>query len=224
LQLGGSGAAAGTLAGLRRLLLVLVCGLFAALAVLVALGAFTRVDQYATSHWMPGLEANGTTGLVDSLLPVGKRRGPWDLAADAWLYPASAPVAALVFLLACGTLWRRGRRVAAVWWAGALVVGTLIELVVKHVLARPALYVVDEGLRDHVTGFDHSLPSGHTLRSALIAALLLYLRPRVGRAAAAWAASVVVLLVVAGWHTPTDIAAGLLLAAACVLVVRARVS
>jgi len=213
-----------TLAGLRRVLLVLVCGLFAALAVLVAVGAFTGVDQYATSHWMPGLEANGTTALVDSLLPFGDRRGPFDLAADAWLYPASAPVAALVFAVICGRLWARGRRVAAAWWAGALVVGTAVELLVKQLLARPALYVTHDGLRQHVTGFDHALPSGHTLRSALIAALVLSLWQRAGRAVAAWAASVSILLVVAGWHTPTDVAAGLLLAAACVLVVRGRVS
>ena len=67
-------------------------------------------------------------------------------------------------------------------------------------------------------GFDHSLPSGHTIRSFLIAAVVLVLSARLGRAAAVWAASVVPILVVAGWHTPTDVAAGLLLAAALALL------
>jgi membrane-associated phospholipid phosphatase len=208
---------------LRRFSIALLCFLFAALAVLVALGAFAGTDQYATGHWMPGLDPNGTTSLVDSLLPVGDRRDVFDLLADAWLYPASAPVTALIFALVCRGLWFDGRRTAAAWWAGALVAGTAVEILVKHVLARPALYVLDDGIRRHVTGFDQSLPSGHTFRSALIAALVLSLWPRLGRAVAGWAASVAILLVVAGWHTPTDIAGGLLLAALCALVVHERV-
>jgi len=219
-----TGAAVITLAGLRRLSIVLVSALFAVLAVLVALGSLTGVDQYATRHWMPGLQANATTGIVDVLLPFGNRRDVFNLFADAWLYPASAPAAALIFALACHGLWVSGRRTAAVWWAGALVAGSVVEVFVKHVLARPALYVLDDGIRVHVATFDHALPSGHTLRSALIAALVYWLWPRLGWAVAAWAATVPVLLVLAGWHTPTDVAAGLLLAGVCVLAVRDRVA
>jgi membrane-associated phospholipid phosphatase len=208
----------------RRLAIVLCCALFAALAALVALGAFTGVDQYATEHWMPGLEPGATASLGDALSPIGDDRAAPDLLADAWLYPASAPLSALAVALICRLLWRRGRRTAAAWWGGGFVVGVAVELLVKHVVARPALYLTEDGVRQHVTGFDHALPSGHTLRAALLAGLVACVWPRLGKAAALWLASVLVALVLAGWHTPTDIAAGLLLACAVVLVVRERLA
>jgi membrane-associated phospholipid phosphatase len=167
---------------------------------------------------MPGIEPGAQGSLLDALLPVGDRHGFWRVAADLWLYPASAPLSSAIVGLACLALWRRGWHRAALLWGSAFVAGTAIEILVKEVLERPALYAVGNGRRAHVVGFDHSLPSGHTIRSFLIAAALLALSPRLGRAAAVWAASVVPILVVAGWHTPTDVAAGLLLAAALALL------
>jgi membrane-associated phospholipid phosphatase len=208
-----------TLAALRRrLVLLLLCLAFAALAALVAAGAFTGVDQYATTHLMPGLEPSKPGTVFDALLPIGDRRDVWNVAADLWLYPASAPLSSAIVGIACAALWRRGRRDAARLWGAAFVAGTAIEIVVKELLERPALYAVVYGSREHVVGFDHALPSGHTIRSFLLAAVVLAVWPRLGRAAAAWAATVAPILVVAGWHTPTDVLAGLLLAAALALL------
>ncbi len=203
---------------LRRRSIVLFCAAFAVLAALVAAGAFMWIDQYAVTHLMPGVEPGDAGSLLDALLPVGRRRGFWDLAADLWLYPASAPLSAAIVVLACLTLRRRGRRRAALLWGLAFVAGTAIEILVKELLERPELYVVVDGRREHVAGFDHALPSGHTIRSFLVAAVLLAVWPRLGRVAAAWAATVAPILVFAGWHTPTDVAAGLLLAAALALL------
>jgi membrane-associated phospholipid phosphatase len=91
-----------------------------------------------------------------------------------------------------------------------LVAATAVETLCKDVLDRPALY---DGAR-HITGFDSSFPSGHTIRTVLVAAA--FARPW----AAAWAVASIVLLQLAGWHTATDIAGGLLLAALALLGAR----
>ena len=71
----------------------------------------------------------------------------------------------------------------------------------------------------HVTGFDHSLPSGHTLR-ALVVALALACVWRAGRLAFLWAATVPVSLVVTGDHVPTDVLAAALLFVAAAAALR----
>lgn len=79
---------------------------------------------------------------------------------------------------------------------------------VKHALTRPALY--RDGI--HATAFDNSWPSGHALRCALVAVVLAAAWPRLRGALAAWLVAAVVLLVLAGFHTPADVAGGLFLA------------
>jgi membrane-associated phospholipid phosphatase len=64
----------------------------------------------------------------------------------------------------------------------------------------------------HVRGFDQSYPSGHTLRTALVAATAWRLRPRLAPLLALWLAAAAALLVAGGWHVPSDVAGGLLLA------------
>jgi membrane-associated phospholipid phosphatase len=59
----------------------------------------------------------------------------------------------------------------------------------------------------HVYGFDQSLPSGHTIRSLLVAGAIACAW-HWGRLALVWAAGVPFALVVLGHHTPTDVAAG----------------
>lgn len=167
---------------------------------------------------MPGIDPGTQGSLLDALLPVGDRHGFWDMAADVWLYPASAPLSSAIVGVACVALWRRGRHRAALLWGTVFLAGTAVEIVVKELLERPALYALVDGRREHVSGFDHALPSGHTIRSFLVAAVLLAVWRRLGRAAAVWAATVVPILVVAGWHTPTDVVAGLLLATTLALL------
>ena len=100
---------------LRRLPILTIAGLavgFAALAVLVATGSLDGLDRFAVDHLMPGLEPrnSGKPRLLDALSPVGRQRGPFHFAADAWLYPASVPVSGLVVAVAAAALWRRGAR------------------------------------------------------------------------------------------------------------------
>ena len=124
--------------------------------------------------------------------------------------PGQVVVSLLLVLLAAWQLWKRGRVEAAVCWPAAWLVGVAVELVFRHTLTRPALY--RDGV--HLVGFDSSWPSGHALRCALVAAALATAWPRLRIPLGIWLAAVVVLLELAGFHTPTDLAGGLLLATA----------
>jgi membrane-associated phospholipid phosphatase len=97
-----------------------------------------------------------------------------------------------------------------VCWAAAWVVAVAVELVFRHTLTREPLY--RHGV--HLVAFDSSWPSGHALRCALVAAALAAAWPRVRIPLAVWLAAAVVLLELVGFHTPTDLAGGLLLATA----------
>jgi membrane-associated phospholipid phosphatase len=190
---------------------LLLAAAFAGVAVAVALGGFDGTDQWAVDHVMAWLstETHEVT-FASALRPVQ----PWTPAAeipvDAWLYLASVPVSALVLAAACATLRRRGLRVAAAAWAVAWVAGNAVEVVGKTVVVRPPLHALGR----HLVGFDDSFPSGHTLRGVLLAALVGLVWPRLRVVAAGWLAAALVLLVVASWHTPSDVLGGALLAGA----------
>jgi membrane-associated phospholipid phosphatase len=152
---------------------------------------------------MPTLGPPEDTGIAGILLPATDWTGVRDLLADLWLYPASVLVSGALIALCRSRVW-----------LGAWFVGTAIEVVVKSTLARPDLH---QGAL-HLVDFDQSLPSGHTIRSLLVAAAVARAFPRFARWAWAWAASVWILLVAQGWHVPTDVAAGLLLGSALALL------
>ena len=126
--------------------------------------------------------------------------------------PGQVVLSFLLVAAAARRLWRHGRREAALCWTAAWLLAVVVELVFRHTLVRPALY--RHGV--HLTGLDMSWPSGHALRAALVAAALATAWPRLRVPLAIWLAAVVVLLVLAGFHTPTDVAGGLLLATAAV--------
>jgi membrane-associated phospholipid phosphatase len=130
--------------------------------------------------------------------------------AEIVTLPGQVVFSLLLVLLAAWRLWKRGRVEAAVCWPAAWLVAVTVELVFRHTLTRPALY--RDGV--HLVGFDSSWPSGHALRCALVAAALATAWPRLRIPLGIWLAAVVVLLELAGFHTPTDLAAGLLLATA----------
>ncbi|HZC30218.1 MAG TPA: hypothetical protein VE261_01790, partial [Gaiellaceae bacterium] len=81
-------------------------------------------------------------------------------------------------------------------------IGNVVEELCKLTLTRPALY--HGGI--HLVAFDHSYPSGHTIRAVVLAAAWPPARP--------WAVAAIAMLEIGGFHVPTDIAGGLLLAAA----------
>ena len=177
-----------------------------ALAVLVERGALTGIDRYAVEHLMPWLRPSPPNVQVldlHGLLKPETRPTVGGTLVALWEYPASPFLSALI-VLACGYLLeRRGRRREAIVLCALWVVANAIELAVKLALERPSL---------GVAGFDHSFPSGHTVRSWVVVAAVGSLSRRAGLVAAVWAAGVAVALVALGDHTPSDVAGGTLLA------------
>ncbi len=190
----------------RRNTALLVCA-FAALAALVAAGAFTRVDQWAVDHLMPEAKfQNQGRGLLEGLVPLlhSNWSSIYAIAANIVTLPAS-------FLVSLAIAFVCSRALAA-----ALITAVAVEVLCKEVLTRPALY--DGSF--HITAFDSSFPSGHALRTVIVAAAVGWRWPRARLIAVAWAIASLVLIQLAGWHTPTDIAGGVLLAALALLGAR----
>jgi membrane-associated phospholipid phosphatase len=130
--------------------------------------------------------------------------------AEIVTLPGQVVLSLLLMLLAAWQLRKRGRVEAAVCWTAAWLLAVAVELVFRRTLTRPPLY--RDGV--HLVAFDSSWPSGHALRCALVAAVLAAAWPRLRIPLGIWLAAVVVLLELAGFHTPTDLAGGLLLATA----------
>lgn len=192
---------------------------YAALAVLVAAGAFTGLDQWAVDHAMPGGHGAGPPPtLVEAAVPLyhASWHGWLNGIADLVTLPAQALVSSLLAAGCLLVLLRRGRRTAAVTWGAAWIAGNAVEVLCKSMLARPLLH--RDGLA--LTAFSSSFPSGHTLRALLLASLAAAIWPAASRRLATWAAVTLVLLEVDGVHVPTDIAGGLLLAGLLVSLVR----
>lgn len=179
--------------------------LFAATAALVSAGTFTWLDQYAVDHLMPWLRPRQHPFVtVSSLTLPGIGGSVGRTLVDLWTYPAAFVPSGLLVVVCAWRLRARRRLDPAIAWCVLWVAGNAIELAGKLALERPALY--RDGI--HVSGFDQSLPSGHTIRSLLVAGAVAYTWRR-GHLAFAWAAGVAFALVVLGHHTPTDVAAGL---------------
>jgi membrane-associated phospholipid phosphatase len=161
---------------------------------------------------MPGAHGvGGTTTFVEAVVPLlhSGWNGTLDGVANVVTLPGQVVVSFLLVLGAAAILRRRGRQEAAAAWPAALVLGTAIEVVCKHAIVRPALARGGE----HVPGFDSSWPSGHTIRILLVAAAFAVAVPGARVVLALWAAAALVLLELAGVHTPSDIGGGILLAA-----------
>lgn len=182
---------------------------FAALAGLVAAGAINGIDEWAVYHAMPGARfTGGTSSLVDAVIPLHHVHwhGAVHIAAELVTLPAAFMTATLLLVLCCLRLG--GRRAAAL--AAVYVIANVIEAVTKLTLTRPALH---HG-HLHLAALDSSYPSGHTIRAFLVAAGVALAWPALRLLARAWAACAVVMLEVGGFHVPSDIAGGLLLATA----------
>jgi membrane-associated phospholipid phosphatase len=171
----------------------------------------TGLDQWAVDHAMPFAGPPGPPPtLLESLVPLlhaGFHPVGAGVAQIVTL-PGQALISLLLVLAASWRLWKSGRVEAALAWPAAWLVGTAVELVFRHTLTRPALY--RDGV--HIVAFDSSWPSGHALRCTIVAAALATAWPRLRPPLAVWLVAVLVLLVLAGFHTPTDVAGGLLLA------------
>jgi hypothetical protein len=192
--------------------LVLAAALFATLASLVAAGVFTHLDQWAVDHLMPGAHFHhGNQSLSGGLVPLLHTTwsSGYSVAVNVVTLPAS-------FLVALGIVGSLSRLLGL-----ALLVTVGVELLCKEVLTRPAIY---DGTF-HIVAFNSSFPSGHTLRTVLVAIAVSSRWPRARPFAAVWAVAALVLILLAGWHVPTDIAGGIVLAllgAGCARALRRR--
>jgi membrane-associated phospholipid phosphatase len=188
----------------------------------VASGAATGFDQWACRHAMPFAGKPGPPPtLSESVVPL--LHAGWHPVGLAVAQLVTLPGQAVIsFLLVLLAAWRLRTPAWIVAWLAAVAV----ELVFRHALTRPALY--RHGV--HVVAFDTSWPSGHALRCAIVAAALAAAWPRLRYVLGIWLAAAVVLLELAGFHAPTDILGGLLLATVAValeysgLLRRARAS
>jgi membrane-associated phospholipid phosphatase len=192
---------------------------FAVLAALVAGGALTPVDQYAVNHLMPGLAPGETeTPLLFSILPVADLQGETaiQVALNLFTLPGSVAVSGLVVGAAAWTLRRRGATAEALAWVAAWLAVNAVEVLMKTVLTRPHL-----GVRHRFFTFAHAFPSGHMARALLVAAVCASVWPATRRYAVVWAALVPFALVAAGFHTPSDVVGGALLATIAVATVAA---
>ena len=186
---------------------------FVALAGLVSSGALTGLDRWAAEHAMPlaGVVSRPPTTL-ESIVPLLHAAfHPVGVAVTQIVtLPGQLVVSLLLVIAAAWRLWKRGRIEAAVCWTAAWLVAVAMEIGFRHTLTREPLY--RHGV--HLVGFDASWPSGHALRCALVAGALASAWPRLRIPLGIWLVTVVVLLELAGFHTPTDLVGGLLLATA----------
>jgi membrane-associated phospholipid phosphatase len=158
---------------------------YALLAVLVVAGVFDGLDRWAIDHLAPGAHlAEQEHTRAESLVPLlgAHWDNGWSIAANIVALPAS-------FLISLALVAWRSRLLAV-----ALLVTVAVEVLCKETIDRPGL-----------GAFSDSFPSGHTLRSVLLA--FAFARPW----AVAWATVSIALIQLAGWHVPTDIAGGVLL-------------
>lgn len=161
-------------------------------AALASAGAFTGADDFAVAHLAPWLNPRPHPSITLATLTIPSIGGPvGKQLLNLWIYPA-AVLPSLVIVAVCGLRW------LALW-----VAGNAVEVVGKAVVSRPALHWHGA----HVRGFDHSLPSGHTIRAFLVAAALAAAW-RHGRWAWLWAVTVPFALVALGHHVPSDTVAG----------------
>jgi membrane-associated phospholipid phosphatase len=196
---------------LRRLAALLAAA-YATLAVLVAAGALRRLDQWAVDHVMPGGPRDRVPPThLEAVVPLLHSwwDRPVDVVANVVTLPAQVVISSALLAVCCLAFWRRGRWRAALAWAAGWLAGNLVEVLCKSVLTKPVPH--RDGLP--LTPFESSFPSGHTLRAVLLAAAIAAAWPAARYWIAVWAAAVLVLLELAGFHVPSDIAGGLLLAA-----------
>jgi membrane-associated phospholipid phosphatase len=195
---------------------------FAGLAALVVGGSLTSIDRHALLHWMPWLDPSKPHGVLPSVeglfVPFSLGTTWWEKLLGVATYPASVLISIALFGAGYTVLVRRGERVAARIWFAAWFVANALEVAAKVAIEKPALHREKDGISYHVRSFDHSFPSGHTVRAVLVAAVIGFVWTRFAWPAAIWALLVPLFLVVESAHVLSDVAGGLVLGLLVVLV------
>ena len=186
---------------------------FVILTSAVQAGVVRPVDRFAVHHLQPLSQTSlaQTVTAPDPLvavLPVVRGHQSVLVTTAAIAFAPADTLAAVIIIAATGLmLYRRGRRRAAVGWIGALLAGLAIEgvgkLLVGQIQFSPAATVFGVTLNG-------SYPSGHTIRSVILAAMVATLWPRTRPWLIAWVALLTSLLELGGLHVPSEIAGGFL--------------
>jgi len=197
---------------------------FGVLTAFVTAGKLQWLDVYAVRHWMPDFTpvqsgAFDTTGLWR---PFPLDVAAWQQALDLWTYPGSFLVSGLATAVACVVLWRRGDTVAAGVWVAVWLLANAIEYAGKSGLDRPPIEWHGHGLA--IPTFRNSYPSGHTIRSLVVVALVIFLARRYAVPAIVWVVLVPPFLVISGNHTPSDVVGGAFVGLALVLLAAAALA
>jgi membrane-associated phospholipid phosphatase len=201
--------------GRERLAVGTLAG-FVALAGLIAAGRLAWLDQWSAYHVMTQLHP---TRLSASAHQVAVQR----LTVE-WAHPASILWFAFIGGVVVLDMLRRRRFQHVFAVVAATVVAGAGALAARWLVERPILHAHVAGDTFAAPGLGTSYPSGHVVCAALLSwIVLMWLSgarsPRarlivsvIGVAFLAWLAGLAALLVVAGWHTPTDVLGALLLA------------
>jgi membrane-associated phospholipid phosphatase len=199
-------------------LALLLLALFAVLTGAVAADALRPVDRYAIDHLMP-FTADSVAGTIapsepwDAIGPIvrGDRSVAQSVAALAFA-PADAASALLLAAGATLLVRRRGRpRRAGAGWIAAVLAGLVVEVAGKIVIPQISYTPASVILGVRISG---TYPSGHTTRSVIVAAIVVWLWPRLLPLAVVWVAYVAAVLELGGLHVPSDIAGGFLIGGA----------
>ena len=167
-------------------------GAFVALAALVQITDFDRLNAFAVRHLQP--------------IAGGKGHPRLNNLADLIVSPGAPMTATLAIAVASAILLARRRPWAAAAWPATLGMAFLIEIVSKLLISQHRSGV----WQGYGLTFDSSFPSGHMLRAVLVAGALTAVWPGLGTPLRWWCGVVAVCLLITGFHLPTDIVGGLL--------------
>jgi len=200
-----------------RLALVLLAA-FLVLTGLVAAQALRPVDRYAIHHLMP-YASDSVAGTIapsepeNAVKPIvhGHRSLAQSIAALAFA-PADS-ISALVLAAVATVVIRRRRgpwRAGLVWFA-ALLAGLAVEGLGKMLIPQIKFTYSSVVFGVKIEG---TYPSGHTMRSVIVATMIVSLWPGARPFAIAWVLYVTAVLELGGLHVPSDIAGGYLIGGA----------
>lgn len=179
---------------------------------------FTLLVLLVLSEWEP--LARLDRGVADDLNAVGRAHPTLVEVLDVFAVALSPWVFRIAVLGAAIWLWRQGARRLAGWALVTMVLGGLLSVVLKLLVAR-ARPTFPEPV---ATASNYSFPSGHALNSMLcVGILILVFLPvlsRAGRVTAYAVGAALVLLtgydrIALGVHYVSDVLAGWVVALAC---------
>jgi membrane-associated phospholipid phosphatase len=204
---------------------ILLGAAFALLTAAVQADLLRPVDRYAIHHLQPLASSTFEKNVappepVSALRPVVSGDRSAIASICAIVFAPADTLAALILVAGTGlALRRRGHSRAGVAWMAALLAGLAIEVIGKALVDQLAF-----GTSVTVLGvtIDGSYPSGHTIRSVILAAMVASVWPQARHAMIAWVVVVTVLLEIGGLHVPSDITGGFLLGGALASAALAR--